>query len=81
LPWVQSLAEQDGVFTFRVTARQDTEWSRPPIALLPHRVKNATIVSGQELKPTVSGLFVMISAPRKFEKGKTYTVVFKAAPK
>ena len=77
-PWDQSLTEQDGTFTFRVTAKQDVAWGRPPLALLPHRVASPTIVSGQEFKPTVSGLFVMLSAPAKLEKGKTYTVVFKS---
>ena len=77
-PWDQSLTEQDGMFTFRVTAKQDIAWGRPPLALLPHRVASPTIVSGQEFKPTVSGLFVMLSAPQKLEKGKTYTVVFKS---
>jgi len=76
--WVQTLTEKDGVYTFSVTAKQDTGWGRPPIAFLPHRLKGATIVSGKEYSPTVGGLFVMISEPKKFEKGKTYSVVFKA---
>ena len=80
-PWNQSLTEKNGVYTFTLTATRDTGWGRPPIAFLPHRVKNPTIISGQEFSPTVGGLFVMISAPKKFEKGKTYTVVFKAGEK
>ncbi len=36
------------------------------------------MISGAELKPTIGGLFVMISAPAKFEKGKTYSVSFRA---
>ena len=76
--WDQSLTEKDGVYTFTVSVKKDGECRRPPIAFLPHRVKDVTIVSGKELSPAVGGLFVMMTVPEKLEKGKTYTVVFKA---
>ena len=46
--------------------------------LLPHRVKDIQIVKGQELKPLVTSKFIMVMAPGKLDKGKTYEVVFTA---
>ena len=48
--------------------------------LLPQRVKDIHIIKGQELKPLVTGKFIMVMAPGKLVRGKTYEVVFTAIP-
>ena len=79
LAWEQKLTEKDGVYTFTLTADRDTGRPRPPVALFPHRVKDVRIITGAELEPVVTDNFLLLPKPTKFEKGKTYKVVFKAA--
>ena len=80
LPWDQKLTEKDGVTTFEVTANQDCAPSRPPFVLFPHRVKDVQIVEGGSYSPVITDNFLLLPRPAKLEKGKTYRVVFKAAP-
>jgi len=79
LAWEQKLTEKDGVYTFTLAADRDTGRPRPPVILFPHRVKDVRIITGAELEPVVTDNFLLLPKPTKFEKGKTYKVVFKAA--
>ena len=78
LAWTQRLTAKGGVYTFEVVADRDTGRPRPPVALLPHRVANVEFLEGGELSPVVTDNFVLLPKPAKFEKGKSYKVVFRA---
>ena len=79
LAWEQKLTAKDGLYTFTLTASRDTGRPRPPVVLLPHRVKDVRIIAGADLEPVVTDNFLLLPKPTKFEKGKTYKVIFKAA--
>ena len=90
--WEQTLTESDGRFTFVVKPRRgektfspiDLNGSqrgyRPIVAFLPHRVKDVKIIEGADLKPTVTDTFLLVPNPRTCDPGRTYKVVFTAAP-
>jgi hypothetical protein len=46
--------------------------------LLPHRVKDVRIIEGADFAPLITDNFLLLAKPTKFEKGKTYKVVFRA---
>jgi zinc protease len=76
--WEQSLTEKGGTFTFQVVAGKETKWRRPPMALLPWRVRGVEIIEGKELSPLVTDDFLLLPTPRTLEAGKRYRVVFRA---
>jgi zinc protease len=92
LQWDQKLAIADNVYTFVLEPRAgeetfepvDTNGSqrgfRPIFCMLPHRVRNVTILEGQDLKPVVTDNFLLIPNPRSFEANQKYRVVFRGAP-
>ena len=85
-PFTQKLVEKDGVYTLRIKTQSDGTWQRPPMAFLPHRLphrsphprKDVDIISGRSLKPLVTDNFILVPLRGKFEKGKTFDVVFRA---
>ena len=78
LPWDTRLTVADGLYTFELVAHRDGGRPRPPLHFLPHRVQEVTIVEGADLEPLITDNFLLLPKPTKFEKGKTYRVVFKA---
>lgn len=73
------LTWRDDVYTLKVTVDAEAKPRKPLAILMPHRVKDIQVMSGQELQPLVTPSFVMLMKhPDKFEKGKTYQLVFKA---
>ncbi|HUT10915.1 MAG TPA: hypothetical protein VMY42_10485 [Thermoguttaceae bacterium] len=78
LPFDQRLSIEAGVYTFQIDVREDGTPGRQPAMLLPHRVKEVEIVEGREFAPLITDNFIMLMEPGKFEKGKTYRVVFRA---
>ena len=79
LAWEQTLTEKDGVTTFELVANRDTGWSRPPMAFLPHRVKDIEVIEGKELSPLITDNFVLLPKPKKLARGQRCKVVFRAA--
>ncbi len=88
--WEQKLTIAAGVYTLSVTPNRGEKtfepintngsqrgW-RPIVELLPHRVKNVRLLTGQDLRPLVTDNFVLIPNPRKCEPGRPYRVVFQA---
>jgi zinc protease len=80
LAWEQKMAEHRGTYTFTLTANQEGGWARPPMIFLPHRVRNVQVIEGADLAPLITDNFLLLAKPAKFEKGKSYKVVFRAAP-
>lgn len=80
LPWTQSLAEEDGVYTFTVTAHSRGDWdNRPVIELLPHRLGEIELLEGADYKPVISDNFILIKfnegvLPMKGNRGETIPV-------
>jgi zinc protease len=86
----QTLTVQDGTYTMEIIPRRgsrsfapvNTNGSergyRPIVVFLPHRVKDVTIVEGQELRPVVTHSFVLVPNPKTCQEGKNYRVVFQA---
>jgi hypothetical protein len=48
------------------------------MALFPHRLKGIQILEGKELSPLLTDDFLLLPEPKKLQKGKTYTVKFRA---
>jgi len=78
LPFDQRLSIQGDLFTFRIDAKEDCTPGRQPAMLLPYRVKDVEIIEGRQFAPLITDNFIMLMEPGKFEKGKTYRVVFRA---
>ena len=78
LPWATTLTEKAGLYTFTLTATSDSGRPRPPLHFLPHRIANPKVLRGAEFDPVITDNFVLLPKPAKFEKGKAYTVVFRA---
>lgn len=73
LPFEQTLAEKDGVFTFEVKATADCGWGRPPAAVLPRVLKGVEVLEGDAI---VTELFVLVpKGPAK--KGECVKVRFR----
>lgn len=53
---------------------------RPIVQLLPHRIKNIKITTGQELNPVVMDDFILIPNPMKCDPSRKYVVTFTAEP-
>lgn len=90
LSYEQTLTEKDGLYTLEikpllgeksfepVNKNGSQRGGRPLVQLLPQRVKDIEIVSGQELAPIISDNFVMIPSPKTCDPTKSYKVTFKA---
>lgn len=79
LPLRTELTCQGEVYTLKVIADEEARPRKPLGVLLPHRVKEIQVTSGQVFQPLITHNFVMLMKhPEKVEKGKTYQVVFKA---
>jgi zinc protease len=90
--WEQSLVEQDGQYTFEIrplrgkssfqpiNTNGSQRGGRPVVQLLPHRIdaKSVKVVAGADLKPLVTGNFVLVPLPREVEPKSSYRVVFVA---
>jgi len=89
LNWDQNLTVKDGMYTFTVTTLQgeksfrpvNTNGSqrggRPLFALLPHRVKNVTVIAGKDLAPVITDDFILVPLP-KGDPQRSYEVKFTA---
>ncbi|MCX5653720.1 MAG: hypothetical protein NTY65_03605 [Planctomycetota bacterium] len=78
LPFSQKLTVTGNTYTFQIDATDDCSPGRPPAMLLPHRVKDIRVLEGQKFSPLVTDNFIMVMNAGKFEKGKSYKVVFEA---
>ena len=90
LAYAQSLAENDGVWTFEVTPEigagsfkpvnvngAQRGW-RPMVAFLPQRLTGEVeILEGEELGAVVTDDFVLVPNPREVEEGRAYRVRFR----
>ena len=78
LPFSQKLTSENDEYTFRIVANADCSPARPPAMLLPCRLKDIKVTKGGKFSPLITDNFIMLMNPGKFEKDKTYKVVFKA---
>ena len=80
LPWPQTLSEKDGIYTFTVTANKRGDWdNRPVIQLLPKRISNVKLLSGEEFNPVIADNFLLIKfnngvAPMKGNRGEAIPI-------
>ena len=80
LPWTQTLAEKDGIYTFTVTANERGDWdNRPVVHLLPGRLTDVKLLKGGELNPVLGDDFILIKfnegiAPMKGNRGETIPI-------
>ncbi len=80
LPWQQTLTENDGLYTFRITGMDKGDWDNRPIAhLLPHRIQNIQIIAGAEYKPVVTDNFILVPlydklTPMKGNRGEQFEI-------
>ena len=78
LPFSQELAADSGVYTFRIRATADCRPAGRRPCSCRGGLKNIEVTKGKEFSPLITGNFIMLMKAGKFEKGKTYEVVFKA---
>jgi zinc protease len=90
--WEQSLVEKDGQYTFEVrplygkqsflplNENGSQRGGRPIVQFLPHRIDATSVklIEGAELKPLVTGNFLLLPLPRDAEAKASYRVVFTA---
>jgi len=76
LPWEQTLTEKEGTFTFEVTVRNELSWGRPPMALLPCRLRDVKVLEGDEMGPVVTENFILLPRAGKAMAGGKAKVVF-----
>ena len=68
--FTQKLSVENPRYTFTLKADADCSPGRPPAMLLPHRVKDITIIKGQEMKPLVTSKFIMVMVPGQLKKAR-----------
>lgn len=77
LPWTQTLTEKEGVYTFTIRANERGDWdNRPVVHLLPQRLMDLKLLSGDELNPVLCDDFILIKlnkgiVPMKGNRGET----------
>jgi hypothetical protein len=91
MAWNQTLAEDNGVWTFEIKPNRgektfapvNTNGSqrggRPIVQFLPYRVKDAQIVEGAEFTPVITDDFILVPNPVTCDPARKYRVVFRAA--
>ncbi len=64
-----------------ISANGSQRGGRPIIQLLPHRLqtRSVQILEGNDLKPLITGNFILIPNPGRCEPQRSYRVVFRAA--
>ena len=76
--WSQELIEKEATYKFRITTLADGSWSRPPMAFLPHRVKDVEVTEGKKYKPVITDNFILVPLEGKFKQGESICVAFRA---
>ena len=90
LAWEQSLQERDGVYTLEIKPNREERTfqpintngsqrgGRPIVQLLPHRIKDARVTEGEELRPLITDNFILVPNPGKCDPKRRYRIVFQA---
>jgi hypothetical protein len=90
LAYEQTLTIKDGLYTFEIRpnlgeesfAAVNTNGSqrggRPFVHLLDHRIKDAQIVEGSDLKPVITDDFILVPRPQRCDPSRSYRVSFRA---
>lgn len=93
LAWEQSLTEKGDEYRFEIrplrgertfgpiNTNGSQRGGRPIIAILPHHIqpKSVQILEGTDLKPLVTGNFILVPNPGKCESSQSYRVVLRAS--
>ncbi len=80
LPWTQTLEEDDGVWTFTVTANERGDWdNRPIVHLFPERLANIEVIEAVDLNPVIMDNFILLKMddriePMKANRGETIPI-------
>ena len=91
LCWEQTLSEKGGEYRFEVrplrgersfetvNANGSQRGGRPILQLLPHHIqaRSVQIVEGTDLKPLVTGSFILVPDPGRCDPQRSYRVVFR----
>lgn len=75
--FTQTLTCKKGEYLFTVETHSDGKWERPPMAILPSRIKDPKITRGANLEPVITDNFVLIGLTGDFKKGQKYQVAFR----
>ena len=51
---------------------------RPIVQFLPCRLEEARVIEGADLKPVITGRFILVPNPRECDPARNYRVVFRA---
>jgi zinc protease len=86
----QALQQDGDIYTLTITPKRGKDsfspvntngsergW-RPIIQFLPHRVMDAQIIVGEDLKPVITDDFILVPNPRQCDPDRAYVVKFKA---
>lgn len=88
----QSLTREGNTYTFTITPNLGEKsfhpvntngaqrgW-RPIVQLLPQRIKNIKITTGQAFKPVITDDFILVPNPRECDPNQPITITFTAEP-
>jgi len=79
LAWTQKLTENDGTYTFEISANTNGNWGgRPVIEFLPRRLEKISITGDAGMKPVITDNFILLPLNGDFEKGKQIKITFTA---
>jgi len=90
LAWTQTLSVDGETYTLRLEPKRGAKTfqaintngvqrgGRPIVAFLPHRIGQAKITEGADLKPTFTDDFLLIPNPKTCDPSRTYRVTFQA---
>ncbi|MCX6923245.1 MAG: hypothetical protein NT154_08560, partial [Verrucomicrobia bacterium] len=88
--WDQTLTETNGTWTFEIKPNRgertfapinmngSQRGGRPIIQFFPCRLKAIQVIEGADLKPIVTGSFILVPNPRDCDAARSYRVVLEA---
>ena len=88
--WDQTLSEHDGIYSFDIKPNRGAatfdpintngaqRGHRPIIQFFPHRLKDIQLTDDVDLKPVITGQFILVPNPGKCDPAKPYHVTFRA---
>ncbi len=87
----QELQVEGGVYTLTITPNRGADsfqpvntngsergW-RPIVQFLPDRIKGVALMTGMDLKPTITDDFILVPNPRECDPQREYVIKFKAS--
>jgi zinc protease len=88
--WDQRLTETNGLWTLEVSPNRgertfapislngSQRGGRPIVQFFPCRLEEARVIEGADLKPVITGRFILVPNPRECDPARNYRIAFRA---